>query len=139
MSAKASVEVATVKVVKAFDKKYEKSLVPIIETAAEKAIKNSSTMQKPPNDKSKRFTIDISITSLTCTNDGKSATLEVKVSMTVGDKDFMFGFPTGSSKASNVSLKKIDVEVNALVEGVVTYLIEDKVSKAIADRVKKAP
>jgi hypothetical protein len=136
MAAKASVEVATLKVVKAFDKKYEKSLLPVMKTAAERAIKGSSTMQLGAN---ARFSIDISVTSLACTKDEKSATLEAKVSMSVADKASMFGFPSGGGKVPNANLKKLDDDVEALVESIITDLVADKVSKAVADRVKNFP
>jgi hypothetical protein len=138
MTEKASVEVSIVKVQNAFEKKYETTLPPKMKAAMERAIKSSTNMQKPPNDKLKRFTLDATVTDLTKSGEDASTQVAAKLSMVLSDKDRAFGFLSGNGKVPKANPKKIDDDVEALVESLLEDLVKDKVSKAIKDRLAKA-
>src|SRR5262245_55100048 len=137
MAEKASVEVATANVENAFDKKYKTTLPPKMKAAVESAIKSSPNMQKPPNDKSRRFSLDATVTSLTKTGEDNSIEVEAKLSMALSEKSRILATLSGSRKVLGANPKKIDDEVEELVRDLLEGVIKDKVSKAVKDRTAK--
>jgi len=129
--------VANMKVDKTFDNKYKTSLPKVMKAAAEAAIKSSSNMttQKPTGSGFKTYSLDATVTSLTCTAD----VLEAQVSMAVSEDDHMFGMLNGKSKLPSKNPKERDDDVEDLVKAVITDLIKKQVDGAIKSKLPKGP
>jgi hypothetical protein len=99
------------------------------------AVQHSSNMttQKPTGADFKTYSLDATVTSLTCTGNN----LEAKVSMALSEDDHMFGFLNGSGKVQSPNPKKRDDDVEALIEGVIDSLVKNQVSKAIQPKLPK--
>jgi hypothetical protein len=138
MADKTYVCVAKMGVTNAFDNKYKTSLPNSMKATVEKAINSSrSFTTKPPTDKNATgFYMDGNLVSLDKTEKGQAITLSAQMSMQLAEwpKKSMFGFLKGEGKIPNANPKDLDGDVRALVESVLSDLVNKKVIPALEAR-----
>jgi hypothetical protein len=139
--AKKYVEVAAMSVKSGIDGKFKPSaLNKAMSAAAAKAVNRSSklTTKQAAGGDEDGFYVDGTLTSLTLSGEGKSATLkaECKMLLATWPAKSMFAFPSGSAEFEVDADGKLDKDAAELVAGLVESLMGDKGVKELERRAK---
>ena len=136
MADKTPVMIHSVKVVKLFNPKLKAKVQKAVEDSLGKALKSGKLeVVSSVGSGAKGFGITPSVEAIDFDEAAKTLSGKFSCAVTVEPKGEMFAFPKGAAKVDGVNTKKIDGDVEALIDAVMSDL-GGKAAKAMEKKIK---